>query len=369
MGYGIEFDIFHLADDMGPELIVYMSDINTGLKAILVVDNTAAGPAMGGIRMSPEVTTVEVARLARAMTLKNAMARLPYGGGKSGIIADPALPEKEALIRAFARKIRHIIEYIPGPDMGTSETEMAYIRDEIGRAVGLPGVVGGIPLDEIGSTGFGVAISAEIAAEFIDLDLKSARLTVEGFGAVGKHTARFLTRKGVVLIATSDSKGTIYNPGGLDVEELIKVKKSTGSVLNYRDGEKLHTSDLLNISTDIFVPAARPDVITESNADALDAKLVIEGANIPATLEAENQLFERGVLCVPDFVANAGGVITASVEYLGGTERQAFEKIELTIKNNTREVLELSRKEAITPRKAAESIARHRVSKAMTYRK
>ncbi|MCL7413213.1 MAG: Glu/Leu/Phe/Val dehydrogenase [ANME-2 cluster archaeon] len=369
MEYTIEHTIFHLADELGPELVVHISDVKTGLKAILVIDNTAAGPAMGGIRMSSEVTTVEVARLARSMTMKNAMARLPHGGGKSGIIADPALPNREALIRAFAGKIRHIIEYIPGPDMGTSETDMAYIRDEIGRAVGLPRVVGGIPLDEIGSTGFGVAISAEVAAEFADLDLKGARLTVEGFGAVGKHAARFLTEKGVVLIAASDSKGTIYDPGGLDVRELINVKNATGSVLNYRDGEKLHSTDLFNISTDILVPAALPDVITESNADVLDAKLIIEGANIPATLDAEDQLYERGVLCIPDFVANAGGVITASVEYHGGTEKQAFEKVEATVKNNTREMLELSRKEGVTPRKAAESIARHRVVKAMSYRK
>ena len=369
MGYDIELNFLEGSDELGPELVIYIFDVKTGLMAILVVDNTAAGPAMGGIRMSPEVTTSEVGRLARAMTLKNAMARLPHGGGKSGIIADPAMANKEALIRAFARKIRHIIEYIPGPDMGICETEMAYIKDEIGRAVGLPGVVGGIPLDEIGSTGFGVAISAEVAAEFADLDLKGARLTVEGFGAVGKHTARFLGKKGVVLIAASDSKGTIYNPGGLDVEELISVKKATGSVLNYNGGEKLLTTDLFNISTDILVPAARPDVITEGNADVLDVKLIIEGANIPATLEAENQLYERGVLCVPDIVANAGGVITASVEYNGGIKKQAFDRIESTIRSNTRKVLEMSRKEGITPRKAAESIARHRVSKAMTYRK
>ncbi len=369
MGYDIEHNLFQLADELGPELIVYISDIKTGLKAILVVDNTAAGPAVGGIRMSPEVTTVEVARLARGMTMKNAMARLPHGGGKSGIIADPLLPNKEALIRAFARKIRHIIEYIPGPDMGTSETEMAYIRDEIGRAVGLPMVVGGIPLDEIGSTGFGVAVSAEVAAEFADLDLEGARLTVEGFGAVGKHAARFLAKKGVVLIAASDSKGTIYHPDGLDVKELMRVKETTGSVLNYKDGEKLLTTDLFNISTDIVVPAARPDVITESNADVLDTKLIIEGANIPATLEAENQLYERGVLCVPDIVANAGGVITASVEYNGGVKRQAFERIEATIRSNTRKVLEMSRNKGVPPRKAAESIARHRIGEAMTYRK
>ncbi|MCL7414627.1 MAG: Glu/Leu/Phe/Val dehydrogenase [ANME-2 cluster archaeon] len=369
MGFDSEHRIFKLADEFGPELIIYISETKIGLKAILVVDNTAVGPAMGGIRISPDVSTTEVARLARAMTMKNAMARLPHGGGKSGIIADPGLPNKEALIRAFARKIRHIIEYIPGPDMGTSETEMAYIRDEINRAVGLPRVLGGIPLDEIGSTGFGVAVCAEVASEYAGLDLGGARLTVEGFGAVGKNAAKFLVERGVVLIAASDSGGTIYNADGLDVEALIGIKNATGSVLNYKDGEKLLMTDLFNISTDIFVPAARPDVITLSNVDVLDTKMIIEGANIPTTPEAEKLLHQRGVLCVPDFVANAGGVITASVEYHGGTEKHAIEQTEATIRNNTKEVLEMSRNQSITPREAAQSIARHRIKQAMNYRK
>lgn len=364
----IEQEIFRITDDLGPEMVLHISDIKTGLKAIVVVDNTAAGPTLGGTRMSPFVTTREVARLARAMTFKNAMACLPHGGGKSGIIADPASPDREDIIRAFARRIRHLTEYVPGPDMGTSETDMAYIKDEIDRAVGLPQELGGIPLDQIGSTGFGVAVCTEVAAGHIDIELRGARLTVEGFGSVGTHSARFLAEKGVLLIAASDTKGTIYNPDGLDVEGLISVKKETGSVINYHAGEKLLTSDILNISTDIFVPAARPDVIGESNADVLDAKLIIQGANIPITRSAEKMLHQRGVLCIPDFVANAGGVITASVEYHGGTEKQAFERIEEVIRNNTEEILGIVSKQDVAPRDAAESIARHRVLQAMKYR-
>jgi glutamate dehydrogenase (NAD(P)+) len=364
----ISHDIFQLVDELGPELIIHISDVKSGLKAIVVVDNTAVGPTIGGTRMSLEVTTKEVARLARAMTLKNAMARLPHGGGKSGIIADPASANKEAIIRAFARKIRHISEYIPGPDMGTSETDMAYIKDEIDRAVGLPRELGGIPLDIIGSTGYGVAVSTEVAAGYINLDLKGARLTVEGFGAVGKHAARFLAKRGVILIAASDSKGTIYDPVGLDIEALIEIKNTTGSVINYKKGEKLKTTDLFNISTDIFIPAARPDVITISNADILDARLIVQGANIPITVDAEKLLHERGVLIIPDIIANAGGVITASVEYHGGTEKEAFERIEETISQNTKEILDKVSKQKITPREAAQFTAMHRVKQAMTYR-
>lgn len=364
----ISREIFKFRDELGPEMVIHLSSIKSGLKAIVVVDNTAAGPAMGGVRMTPGVTTEEVARLARAMTLKNAMAYLPHGGGKSGIIADPASIDREVIIRSFARGIRHLSEYIPGPDMGTGEMDMAFIKDEMGRAVGLPREMGGLPLDEMGSTGYGVVVSTEVAAGHAGIDLKGARLTVEGFGAVGKNAALFLARKGTVLIAASDSKGTIYNPEGLDVETLIKVKQETGSIINYEKGDKLLTTDLFNISTDILVPAAKSDVIHRSNADILDAKLIVQGANLPITIEAEKLLHDRGVLNIPDIVANAGGVITASVEYHGGTEKQAFDRIEEIISENTRNVINMVDKQNMYPRDAAELIARRRVLQAMRYR-
>lgn len=360
--------VFELVDDIGPEKIIHLYEPRTQMKAIVVVDNVAAGPAIGGVRMALDVTTNEVRRLARSMTYKNAMASLPHGGGKSGIIADPKTVNKEQVIRTFARGIKTLMEYIPGPDMGTDETSMAYIYDETSRAVGLPRELGGIPLDEVGATAFGLGHCADIAKEFINLDLNGARLTIEGFGSVGRPAARFLAERGVILIATSDTSGTIYNPKGLDVEKLIKIKEETGSVINYKDGEVLKTSDLLNVSTDIFIPAARPDVITESNSDVLDAKLVIEGANIPITEQAEKMLHDRGILVIPDFVANAGGVITASVEYHGGTETTAMERIRTTIPRNTKEILEKVYSEKIYPRDAAIGIARQRVMRAMKYR-
>jgi glutamate dehydrogenase (NAD(P)+) len=362
-------NVFEVTDDIGPEKIVFLYEPKTQLKAIVVIDNVAAGPSIGGVRMAPDVTVTEVRRLSRAMTYKNAMANLPHGGGKSGIIADPKTVDRENVIRTFARAIKDLTDYIPGPDMGTDETSMAYIHDEIHRSVGLPRELGGIPLDEIGTTGYGVAQCTEVAKDYINLDLNGARLTIEGFGNVGKPTARNLAEKGVKLIAVSDSKGTIYDPKGLDVEELIHIKDSNGSVINYRKGEVLKTTDLVTISTDIFVPAARPDVITEANADVLEAKLVIEGANIPITENAERMLHDRGILVVPDFLANAGGVITASVEYHGGTEAQAFERIRSTIPKNTKEVLDKVYSEKIYPRDAALAIAKQRVLRSMKYRK
>lgn len=361
-------NIFEYNDEIGPEKIIHLYEPRTKMKAIVVVDNIAAGAAIGGVRMAADVTTTEVQRLARAMTMKNALASLPHGGGKSGIIADPKTVNKEHVIRTFARGIKNLLEYIPGPDMGTDEASMAYVYDETSRAVGLPRELGGIPLDEIGATGYGVAVCADVAKDYLDLDLNGARFTIEGFGNVGKPTATLLAEKGAILIGASDSKGTIYNSRGLNIQELIRIKETTGSVTNYKDGEVLKTTDLLLISTDIFVPAARPDVVNEANSDVVDAKLIIEGANIPITENAEKQLHDRGILVIPDFVANSGGVITASVEYRGGTETSAFEKIKSTISRNTKEILDKVYSEKTYPRETAMAIAKQRVFRAMKYR-
>jgi glutamate dehydrogenase (NAD(P)+) len=361
--------IFEITDEIGPEKIVHLYEPRTKMKAIVVVDNTAAGPAIGGVRMAPDVTLDEVRRLARAMTYKNVMAGLPHGGGKSGIIADPKTVNKEQVIRTFARCIKNILEYIPGPDMGTDEVSMAYVYDETSRAVGLPRVLGGIPLDEIGATGYGVAECADVAKDYINLDLNGARVTIEGLGNVGKPAARFLAEKGATLVGTSDSKGTIYNSSGLNIEELIRIKESTGSVINYKDGEILKTTDLLLINTDIFIPAARPDVISDANADVVDAKMIIEGANIPITESAEKLLHDRGILVVPDFVANAGGVITASVEYHEGTEMNALDRTKSMVRKNTKELLDKVYSDKTYPRETAVGIAKQRVMRAMKYRK
>ena len=278
-----------------------------------MVDNTACGPAIGGTRMAADAGLEECARLARAMTLKSAVAGLPHGGAKSVIIADPGLDpsEKEQLVRAFACAIRDLTDYIPGPDMGTDERAMAWVHDEIGRSVGLPREIGGIPLDEIGATGFGVAVAAEVAQEFCDLELKGARVAVQGFGAVGRHAARFLGEKGCTLVAAADSRGTLHDPDGIDVDALIALKAEGGGVTDHGQGRGLARDDIIGVDCDIWIPAARPDVITAETVGQLKARLVVQGANIPVTKEAERTLFDRGVLSVPDFIANAGGVICA----------------------------------------------------------
>lgn len=280
-----------------------------------------------------------------------------------------AAADKPRLIRAFARAIRTLVDYIPGPDMGTDESCMAWIHDEIGRAVGLPRVLGGIPLDEIGATGYGLAQCAEVAAAFRGLKLQGATLAIEGFGNVGRPAAAFLEKMGVRLVAASDSQGTIYNPEGIKVTDLSEVKRRQGTVAAYREGRKLPLAELLTLPCDILIPAARPDSIHGGNAASIQAKLILQGANIPATQEAETILHQRGILVVPDFIANAGGVICGAVEYRGGTEAAAFEQIAEKIRHNTEVVLGRSRAEKIEPRRAAVALARERVQAAMAFRR
>ena len=360
--------IHNLGDELGPAQILFVRQPQVGLEAIVVVDNVACGPAIGGIRMAPDVTLEEVARLARAMTLKNAAAGLPHGGGKAGIMANPGCEpaQKETLIRTFARQIRALTAYIPGPDMGTNEVCMAWIQDEIQRAVGLPRVLGGIPLDEIGATGFGLAIAAEVAAPVAGLALQGARLAVQGFGAVGQHAARFLAERGVTLVAAADSRGAVYNPHGLDVEALIAHKQQAVSVQTFPKGQPLDADHLIGVACDIWIPAARPDVLTTENVGQMQAKLVLQGANIPATEDAERWMHAHGILSIPDFIANAGGVICAAVEYHDGTQSQAFATIAEKIRANTAEMLAQMHQQ-ILPREAAVQMARRRVEEAMAY--
>jgi glutamate dehydrogenase (NAD(P)+) len=364
-------DLFDRGDALGPTRVVHVSEPSVGLRGVLVIDNVARGPAVGGLRMAADVSVDECMRLARAMTLKNSAAGLAHGGGKSILWGDPRMPRenKERLIRAMAHALRYEQDYIFGPDMGTDEGCMAWIKDEIGRSVGLPASLGGIPLDEIGATGWGLSHAAEVATRHCDVALDGARMVVQGFGAVGKHAARFLHQKGVRLIAASDTHGTVHEPAGLDVAQLIDLKQAGKSVCDYQRGKKLDRDAVIDIECDIWIPAARPDVIREDNVGRLRTKLVLEGANIPCSPGAEQALHDRGVLVVPDFIANAGGVICAAMEYGGATESQAFQAIEDKIRSNVEAVLRDAAAARTPPRQAAMRLAVARVEEAMRFRR
>jgi glutamate dehydrogenase (NAD(P)+) len=364
-------DIFSLSDELGPFKVIHFHEPAIGLQGILVIDNVAAGPSLGGIRMAPDVTLEECVRLARAMTFKNAAAGLPHGGGKMVLVGDPKMPkaQKELLFRGLACALKEVEQYIFAPDMGTDEECMAWIKDEVNRVVGLPREIGGIPLDEIGATGWGLSHVVDVAQYYCQLETKGASFAVQGFGAVGKHAAHFLTQNGAIAVAVSDSAGTIYNPAGLDVEKLTELKAEGKSVIDYPDGERRDREAIIDIACDIWIPAARPDVIHEDNVHRLNTKMVVEGANIPITYGAEKILHEKGILCIPDFIANAGGVICASMEYQGASQSAAFAAIEEKLRRNTSEVLATAKQEQIMPRDAAMAMARKRIDKAMSFRR
>jgi glutamate dehydrogenase (NAD(P)+) len=342
-----------------------------GLRATLVVDNVAVGAAIGGLRIAPDVSTEECFRLARAMTLKNAAAGLPHGGGKSVLVGDPHMPreKKELLVRAFACALRGETDYVFGPDMGTDETCMAWVDDEIGRAVGLPSARGGIPLDELGATGFGLRHAAEVAAKHSGFSIDGARFVVQGFGSVGIHAARLLAAEGALLVGVADSRGALVDPAGLDVAALVALKREGKSVVELDRGAKATAAELIGVACEIWIPAARPDAIRASDAPQMRARLVVPGANIAVTHEAEQLLAARGVVCLPDFIANAGGVICAAAEYRGASEKEAFAEIAERIRANTGAVLEAAQAQGVTPRAAAEDLALARVRAAMATRR
>ncbi len=368
-------------DEFGPEKVLEVYDQDTGMRGFTVIDNTALGPAKGGIRMTSSVTVEEVARLARAMTWKCAIAELPFGGGKSGIVADGKRIEKSRknkIIKAFAKAIKPVCPslYVAAPDIYMAEEDMAVFakaNGSIKSATGKPadmcrGHSCGIP-HELGSTGYGVYHAALVAAKHLGLDIKKLTFSVEGFGNVGTFAAKYLAEKGAKLVAVSDSKGCIYNKNGLDYKKLVNIKIITGSVVNYPEGEKMESDDIVGVYADIFIPAAKPDIINEKNKNKVKAKIIVEGANIPIAPETEKWLWKKGVLVVPDFVANAGGVISSYVEYIGAKQEKVFPMVEKKIAKNTRIVLEHSKNEKISPREAGLEIAMARVKKAMKERK
>jgi glutamate dehydrogenase (NAD(P)+) len=364
-------NVFSLADQWGPAKIIHVYEPKIGLKGILVIDNVAAGPAIGGLRIAPDVSVEECFRLARAMTLKNVVAGLPHGGAKSVLFGDPKMSreKKERLIRAMASALRDCRDYIFGPDMGTDESCMGWAWDETGRAVGLPEALGGIPLDKLGLTAWGLRHAVEVAAPVAGIELAGARVVVQGFGAVGQHAARFLADIGAVLVGATDSRGTLYDPDGLDVRHLIDLKKEGKSVIDAGQGKKLDRDEVVDLECEIWIPAARPDVVTEKNVHRLRTRMVAQGANVPLTEEAERILHRKGVLNLPDFIANAGGVICGALEYRGASRKQVFDTVEEKIRGNTEKMLREVQKDRRTPREVATDMALSRLRQAMDTRR
>ncbi len=372
-------DVFSLMDDWGPEKVVCVSDRRTGMRGVLVLDNTALGTGKGGTRMSPTLSVREVARLARTMTWKWAAVDLYHGGAKAGILGDPNAANKEEVLRAFARALVNEVprEYVFGLDMGLTERDAAILIDELGdrgAAVGLPSALGGVPYDELGVTGYGVAEATDAAVAAIGLDLAESRVVIQGFGAVGQAAAIRLKELGANVVAISTAAGAVHDPDGLDIERLVALRREFHDDCVREYGDVRPADYALTVDTDILVPAAREDVIDDDVALSTTAKLIVEGANLPTTPHAREVLHKRGVAVVPDFIANAGGIVAAAhsmgARYSAFTVDPAdiFSMISTKLRANTVAVLEASRRAEVIPHEAARELAQGRVRRAMELR-
>jgi len=376
-------EIERFCDEWGPEKILQDYDQETNMKDILVIDNTALGPGKGGIGITATLTIEEVFRLARTMTWKCALAGLPFGGAKAGIIADAkkiTKAEKIKLVKAFAVALKPLSpsQYIAGPDINAGEEEMAAyaiangnLRSCTGKPAHMrvrPSEKCGIP-HECGSTAYGVFHATIIASKYANLDLGGVRVAIDGFGNVGSSLAKYLSDYGAKIIAVSDSKGCIYNQNGLNYEELKRVKIETESVINYERGQILRHGEIFGLPADILVPASIPDVINEKNVDRVQAKLIVEAANIPIRYNVEKMLHEKGILVAPDIVVNAGGVISSYAEYIGENPERMFEMVKERISRNIDLILREALREKVPPRDAALRTAQKRVRDAMEKRK
>jgi glutamate dehydrogenase (NAD(P)+) len=310
--------------------------------------NISLGPAKGGIRYHPAVSLDEVTALAAWMTWKSAVAHIPFGGGKGGIICDPtkmSRREVEALTRRYVAEIIDAIgpeKDVPAPDVNTNEQVMAWIMDTYSMHVGhtTTSVVTGKPLELGGSlgrheaTGRGVAIVARESARHVGFDIQGATVAVQGFGNVGSISAKLIAELGASVVAITDWKGGIYNKKGLDLEKLSAHVADKKSVAGFSGGEPIANEQLFALDVDILIPAALENQITIENAPAIRAKVVIEGANGPTTPEAHQRLFERGVFVVPDILANSAGVTASYFEWVQDrygyfwTEKEVNERLE-----------------------------------------
>ena len=350
--------------------------------------NDTRGPAKGGVRYHPDVTLDETRALAAWMTLKAAVANIPYGGAKGAVICNPKLmsqAELERLTRRYAAEISILIgpeSDIPAPDVGTNPQIMAWIMDTYSMTKGysIPAVVTGKPIEIGGSkgrfeaTGRGCTIIANLAARQKGMNLDGAAVAVQGVGNVGSTAASLLATRGCRVVAVSDSKGGVYDPKGLDIQGLLDYKKQTGSVVAFNGAETITNADLLALPCDILIPAAMECQITASNAAQVKARLLVEGANGPTTPEADEILRDKGVLVIPDILANTGGVIVSYFEWVQDIasffwdEEEINNKLERIITNAFAEVSDISQAEKTDMRIAAHILAIRRLVSAMSIR-
>ncbi len=352
-----------------------------------VQHNGARGPYKGGLRYHPEVDLDGVRALAAAMTWKTALVDLPFGGAKGGIDLEPkglSNAELQRATRALMGRLDKVLgpmRDIMAPDMGSRPAEMAWLMDEYGRLHGhTPAIVTGKPVElggtvgRVEATGEGVAVVAREIARGIGLDLDGARVAVQGFGNVGSHAAAALVRLGCRVVAVSDVAGAVHNPRGLDVDELVRRARAGIPGHDGMELDLIGNDDLLAVDCEILVPAAVGGVLHGGNADRVRARMVVEGANGPLTPGADAVLAERGVVVVPDILANAGGVVVSYLEWVQNLQNVRWERRQVDEELTRRLLLATSAVEAraaadgCSLRQAAYRVAVSRVASAETMR-
>jgi glutamate dehydrogenase (NAD(P)+) len=344
--------------------------------------NITLGPAKGGIRFHPDVTLDEVAALAAWMTWKCAVAQLPFGGGKGGIICDPTRMSKrelEALTRRYTAEIIDAVgpdKDVPAPDVNTNEQIMAWFMDTYSMHVGhtATAVVTGKPVEMGGSlgrreaTGRGVMIITRESAKHLGFSLQGARVAVQGFGNVGSVAADLLQDMGAKIIAVTDWKSGVYNAGGLDIKKLIAHNQQFRTVDGFPGAETISNAELFKLDVDVLIPAALEEQITSDNMRDIRARLIVEGANGPTTPDAHKYLHERGTFVVPDILANAGGVTVSYFEWVQDRhgyfwqEHEVNERLEAKMVQAFTVVLETAQKYNVDMRVAAYIVAINRVA-------
>ena len=353
-----------------------------------VQHSIARGPAKGGIRYAPDVTLDEVRALASWMTWKCAVTNLPFGGGKGGIICDPALLSQGELERLTRRYTAQLYEFIgpeidvPAPDMNTNEQTMAWIMDTYSMRAGhtQTAVVTGKPVDLGGSrgrteaTGRGCMVVVEQALRKLGIDRASARVVIQGFGNVGGMAAKVMSRAGFKIIAIVEWDGAVYNENGLDIRALTEHRRQTGSIVDFADGVNMDREEAFFLETDVLVPAAKENVITSYNAHRIRAKILCEGANGPTTAAADPILHDKGIFVIPDILANAGGVTVSYFEWVQDrmgyfwNEQLVNDRMEEIMINSFRDVVAYAEKHRVDNRLAAYMLALDRVAFAIKLR-
>ena len=343
--------------------------------------NDFRGPHKGGIRYHPSVTLEEVKALSMWMTWKCAIVDVPFGGGKGGIICDPkrlSAGEKERMTRRYAYAINEIIgpgKDIPAPDVYTTGKEMAQIMDvySVLHGQGEPAVITGKPLSVGGSlarnvaTGLGVAYCVREGAKKLKLKLKGAKVVIQGYGNAGTFAAEYIEKMGAKVIAVSDSKGSIINPKGLDSKKVLDYKNKHGSVIGYPGSKKITTEQLLTTPCEILVPAALENQITPQIAKNIKCKIIAEAANGPTTPEADDILFKKRIMVIPDILANSGGVCISYLEWVQNLQRyywtfnEVAKKMEEHIVRGFNDTYNLAQKHKVDMRKGSMVLAVSRV--------